>query len=119
MEIHTDKKYTDHEVYLLIQQKNKAGFDYLYDQYGCIIYGLAIKAVQSKELADEVVELTFLNVWNSIHLFKLQQQTFFVWLVNILMKTSKSYLESKSIHYNIKTENFPEFTIERSGEQAC
>lgn len=119
METITDKKFTDQELYLLIQQKNEAAFVHLYDRYGCTIYGLALKAVQSKEFADEVVEQTFLNVWNSIHQFRSQKKTFFTWLVCVFIKTAKDYLDSKSIKFTVKTDNFPEFSFNIIEEKVC
>jgi len=115
----TYKKFTDQELYLLLQQKDKAAFAQLYDQYHCIIYGLAVKAVRSKEFADEVTELTFLNVWKSLHLFKNQQKTFCVWMVCILINTAKEFLESKNIKFILNTENFPVFTFEMYEEKVC
>lgn len=114
-----EKKYTDQELCLLIQQKNKAGFDQLYDQYGYMIYGLASKAIRSKDCAEEIVELTFLNVWNSIHIFQNQKKNFCLWIVTILITTAKEYLESKNIKYSMTTENFPDFAFNILEEEAC
>lgn len=119
MEKETDRKCTDQELYILIQQNSKAGFDQLYDQYGFMMYGLASQALQSKEYANEIVELTFVNVWNSIHQFNNQQKTFCIWMISMLMTTAKDYLESKNIKYSIKTENFPRFTFDIIEEEAC
>lgn len=119
MKTNTDRKFTDQELYLLIQQKNEEAFAKLYEQYSCTIYGLALKAVQSKEFADEVVEHTFLNVWNSIHLFKSQQKTFCVWIVCVFIKTAKDYLDSKNIKFTLNTKNFPDFCFEILEEKAC
>ncbi|MCU7619346.1 hypothetical protein NZ698_19365 [Chryseobacterium sp. PBS4-4] len=119
MKTNTDKKYTDQELYLLIQQKNKAGFDLLYSRYSCILYGLATKALPSKEFADEIVELTFLNAWNCIHQFKDQKKTLCFWIINILINTAKDFLEAKNIKYSVKTENFPGFAFEIIEEKAC
>jgi DNA-directed RNA polymerase specialized sigma24 family protein len=114
-----EKKYTDQELCLLIQQKNKAGFDKLYDQYSYMVYGLASKTIRSKECAEEIAELTFLNIWNSIHVFQNQKKNLCLWIVSILITTAKDYLESKNIKYSINTENFPDFAFDILEEEAC
>lgn len=113
------RKYSDNELHILILRKNKTAFTVLYDNYGSMIYGLAMQALQSKELADEIVELTFIKVWDSVHLFKLQKKTFCMWLVGIFITTAKDYLESKNIEFVFKNSGFPSFTFEIVGEKAC
>lgn len=119
MKTNSIQKYSDNELHLLIQKKNKTAFTLLYEYYGSMIYGLAVHALKSKELADEIVELTFMKVWDSIHLFKLQKKTFCMWLVGLFIATAQDYLESKNIEFVFKNSGFPSFTFEIIGEKAC
>lgn len=109
---------SDSDLYLLIKKKDKAGFQYMYTRYSCTLYGLALKSIKSKEQAEEIVELTFLKIWNSIDLFINQKSSMNVWIVQNLICTIKDYLTSKNVCYNLKTSNFPSFTFEISDEKS-
>ena len=119
MKTNSIRKYSDYELHLLIQKKNETAFTLLYDYYGSMIYGLAMQTLKSKELADEIVESTFINVWNSVHLYRLQKKTFCMWLVSLYISTAKDYLESKNIEFVFRNLDFPNFTFEIIGEKAC
>jgi len=117
MKIDRALKYSDHELHLLILQKNKKAFNRVYDCYGSMMYGLAIQALQSRELADEIVELTFIRLWDSVHFFDVQKKTLCMWIVGLLITTAQDYLESKNIEYIFKNSGFPNFLFEIIGEK--
>ena len=106
------KKYTDHELCILIQQKNKSGFDLFYDQYCCLLYGLALKSVKSPEAAVEIVTITFENAWKTIHLYNHRKMKLSVWLVTVFINSTKNYLASKNITYTYNPKNFPSFIFD-------
>lgn len=103
----TSKIYSDLELCTLIQHGNRTGFDALYDQYCGIIYGMALQTVQSREHAEEIVELAFVEIWKSIRSFNCSQMKFKCWAIGILMMTIKNYLQSKNISYSLNNDGFP------------
>ncbi|WDF45555.1 sigma factor [Chryseobacterium sp. KACC 21268] len=107
---------SDTELYLLIKERSKSGFEYMYSRYSCILYGLAVKAVKSKEYAEEIVEQTFTKIWKSIDLFINQNASMNVWIIQKLIMTIQEYLTSKSITYTLKTNHFPAFSFELAEE---
>ncbi len=113
------KKYTDEELYLLLQQKNSKAFDQLYGQYSCMLYGLALQSVRSQEFAEEILSLTFFKAWNSIHLYHPEKIKLSIWLINSLITTTKDYLSKKSLIYSFTIKNFPNFTFDIIQEKAC
>lgn len=119
MKTKNSKKYTDQELYLLIQQKDKKGFDQLYSQYSCILYGLALQSVRSEEYAEEITALTFANAWKSIRSYNHEKTKMNVWLICLLISSTKDYLSKKRLTYTFNTKNFPNFTFDIIQEKAC
>lgn len=119
MKTKNSKRYTDYELYLLIQQKEKRGFDYLYNQYSCMLYGLALQSVRSQEYAEEITALTFENAWKSIHLYNNEKMKLNMWMICLLISSTKDYFSKKSVSYTFNTDNFPNFTFDIIQEKAC
>lgn len=113
------KKYTDRELCILLQQKNSKAFDQLYSQYSCMLYGLALQSVRSQEFAEEIISLTFIKVWNSIHFYNPDTTKLTTWLINTLIVTTKDYLSKKSLNYSFNVKDFPNFSFDIIQENAC
>jgi DNA-directed RNA polymerase specialized sigma24 family protein len=96
----------------LIRKNRQLGFEKLYKTYGCILYGLALQSVSSKDLAEEIVQQTFVNVLKKIDHFSDQKYSFQVWMIQNLIITIKEFLSEKHIDYNFTLQNFPEFKFE-------
>lgn len=103
---------SDTELYLLIKEKSKSGFEYMYSRYSCILFGLAMKSVKSTEYAEEIVEQTFSRVWKSIDLFINQKSSMNAWIIQNLILVIQEYLTAKQIGYTLKTNTFPAFSFE-------
>lgn len=110
------KAGSDKALLLLIRNDPEAGFDELYRQYSCPLYGLAIHAVRSREYAGEIVRLTFVRILERIDLFKDQAASMCTWVIQNLVMTIQEFLASKNIRYQLKTDRFPVFTFESEEE---
>ncbi|MCU7618491.1 hypothetical protein NZ698_14920 [Chryseobacterium sp. PBS4-4] len=106
------KIVSEEDLFLWVRQNNRKGFDYLYDQHSCFLYGIAIKAVGSQQYADEVVAMVFSKIWNSIRSDKTQSIPLKLWMIQVLFCTIKEFLDSKGIAYVFSINQFPEFGFE-------
>lgn len=106
------KNSSDAALCLLIRKNRQQGFEKLYKSYGCILYGLALKSISSKELAEEIVQRTFLNVLKKIDFFSDQKYSFHIWMIQNLIAAIKELLTEKHIEYNFTLHQFPEFSFE-------
>ena len=50
----------------MISRHDERGFHYLYENYSAALYGVILKIVQSREGAEEIIQDTFVKIWNSI-----------------------------------------------------
>lgn len=62
---------------------DKGSYDYLYSNYSLKLYGIALHITQRKELAEDVLQETFIKIFNKIESFSDKKGTLFTWMLNI------------------------------------
>lgn len=67
----------------LLQQQNREAISILYDRYAPTLYGIVLRIVHSKELAEDVVQEAFIKAWRNGSSYDPQKGTLFTWLLNI------------------------------------
>ncbi|MNT73367.1 RNA polymerase sigma factor [compost metagenome] len=102
------------ELFLLIKTNSKETFEYLYQKYSAILYGLAMKELDSRDDAEETVSLTFKKIWKCRD-FENRNLSLGALIIQNHLKTLQEFLISKNASYNLKTNNFPNFKFERKG----
>jgi len=68
----------------------------LYDHYGRMVYSLALRVVRDPGIAEDLVQETFLRVWNRIHLVDSEKGSIGVWLLAIARNRALDYLRSSA-----------------------
>ena len=56
---------TDESLFILIQRKDSEAFTLLYDRYHRILYALALQYMKERMFAEDIVQQTFLDLWES------------------------------------------------------
>jgi RNA polymerase sigma factor (sigma-70 family) len=79
-----DEGTPDAGLVALIAHGDREGFAVLYDRYGKIALGLALRVTRSHELAEEVVQEAFLNVWRQAGRFDATRAKPSTWLLTIV-----------------------------------
>ncbi len=49
-----------------LKAQNPAAFDALYSKYASILYGNILQIIQNQSIAQQILEDTFINIWNNI-----------------------------------------------------
>jgi RNA polymerase sigma-70 factor (ECF subfamily) len=88
--------YNEEELVLLLQQKSREGFNYLYEQYSSVLFGV-IKRIISKDdqSAQDVLQEVFLKIWNNIGRYDNQKGRLYTWMINIARNSAIDKLRSK------------------------
>src|ERR1700756_4716057 len=66
----------------------------LYDRYGRVVYALILRVVRDTGIAEDLVQETFLRVWNRVHGFDAQKGSIGPWLLAIARNRAIDYLRS-------------------------
>ncbi len=93
-----ETNHIESESDLLIMMKNNdvAAFDYLYDQYSSLLFGMALQSGASSNDAETILQTTFQDIWHSIQLYHSQCVPFKIWVIRIHLNSMKEFSESKS-----------------------
>lgn len=85
-----------------MKNRDDLGIQYLYDQYANMIFGLIFRMVKRQDIAENVLQDTFLKVWNRIDTFDASKGKFLTWIFNIARNTAIDTLRSKSYQQETK-----------------
>lgn len=88
-------KISEEELVYLLKIKDASGLEYLYDNYSKALYNIIFQIVQIDEYAEDVLQDTFIKVWNSFDMFDASKGRLYTWLSNIARNLSIDKLRSK------------------------
>jgi RNA polymerase sigma-70 factor (ECF subfamily) len=66
----------------------------LYDRYGRVAYSLIYRVVRNAAAAEDLVQETFLRVWNRVHSFDPQRGALGPWILTVARNRAIDYLRS-------------------------
>jgi RNA polymerase sigma-70 factor, ECF subfamily len=88
-------KYGEDELVMLIKQRNQAAFAYLYDNYSAALNGVIAKLVDDSTLAEDILQESFLKIWNNFDNYDATKGRLFTWMLNITRNLTIDTLRSK------------------------
>jgi RNA polymerase sigma-70 factor, ECF subfamily len=86
----------DETIIELLRSRNAEGVSMLYDKYSGALYGTIFRVVQSKELAEEVLQDTFTKAWRNIDSYDTTKGRLYTWLINIARNTAIDATRAKN-----------------------
>jgi RNA polymerase sigma-70 factor (ECF subfamily) len=71
-----------------LQQQDQKVIGELYDAYSGALFGIVLRIVQSRELAEQVLQDTFVKAWRNGSSYDESKGRLFTWLLNIARNTA-------------------------------
>ncbi len=78
----------------LLQERNDKAISLLYDNYGDTLLGVAKKVVRSDDLAQDVLQESFIKIWKKADSYDPSKAKLFTWLFRITRNTAIDKLRS-------------------------
>jgi RNA polymerase sigma-70 factor (ECF subfamily) len=75
---------TDEALLALCSRTDESALGELYDRYGRVAYGLALRIVRDRALAEDAVQEAFLGVWRSAGAFLAEQGKPSTWILTFV-----------------------------------
>ena len=92
--------YHQDELIVLIKERNQKAFAYLYDNYSKALFGVINNIVNNQEESEDVLQNTFLKIWNNFDSYDASKGRLYTWMLNISRNMAIDCTRSK--HEKIK-----------------
>ncbi len=80
----------------LLQERDEKAISLLYDNYADTLYGVAYKVVKDEDLAQDIVQESFVKIWKKSDSYDPSKAKLFTWLFRITRNTAIDKLRSIS-----------------------
>jgi RNA polymerase sigma-70 factor (ECF subfamily) len=77
-----------------LQARDGGAMRELYDRYGRLVYSLILRIVRNSGAAEDLVQETFLRVWNRMQAFDLERGALGPWVLTVARNRAIDYLRS-------------------------
>jgi len=101
----SNKKDIEIEVITLLSQRDKSAISMAYQNYADALFGIIVRIVKSKEIAEEVLQDTFLKIWSNASKFDKSKGRLFTWFANIARNTAIDMVRSAKYQQIKKTDS--------------
>jgi RNA polymerase sigma-70 factor (ECF subfamily) len=87
-----------------LKAKEKKAFEHLYDKYSGALFNIILRIVNSNEVAEDVLQESFLKIWKHIDSYDESKATIFTWMMNVCRNTALDALRKANARPSIKTD---------------
>lgn len=86
-----------------LKAKSKDAFNYLYDNYSGVLFGVINRIVQSEEIANDILQESFIKIWKNLDAYSREKGSIYTWMLNICRNMAIDTVRSKA--YKNETQN--------------
>jgi RNA polymerase sigma factor (sigma-70 family) len=87
-----------------IRSGNKAAMEQLYKMYASSLMGIITRIVKFDEVAEDILQDTFVKIWKSIAQYDSSKGRLFTWMANLAKNTAIDQIRSKYYTHAVKTD---------------
>lgn len=87
-----------------LKAQDRDALEYLYDHYAAALYGVVQRIVKTEEIAEEVMQDSFLKIWDNIGQYDAGKGRLFTWMFKLTRNLAIDKLRSKEIKKELKTD---------------
>jgi RNA polymerase sigma factor (sigma-70 family) len=97
--------YNEQELTALLKNKDQQAFARLYDSYSGAIYSIILQIINDEELANDILQEVFVNIWRKIEMYDAEKGRLFTWMLNIARNASIDMLRSRGYRNSKKNQS--------------
>ncbi len=84
----TTELVTEEQIHLLMQNQDEESIHIIYNKYADSLYGIALRMVKDEMTAMDVLQESFIKVWQKGKSYDPGKSKLFTWLLNIVRNTA-------------------------------
>ncbi len=109
-------KYSEDELVLFLQERQKHAFDYLYENYSGALFQMVVSIIPDREIAKDVLQEVFIKIWKQVETYDAAKGRLFTWMLNITRNASIDKLRNKNYKNTQKNREFTEDVYDAGGK---
>lgn len=86
-----------------LREKDAKALKTLYKQYSSALYGIICRMVNDDHLAEDILQESFVKIWNNAMSYEAGKGRLFTWMLNICRNTAIDKMRSKGYKTSKKT----------------
>ena len=98
----------------MLVSRNVRALEILYDNYSAAMYGVIHRIVQNDAIAEDVLQESFVKIWNNFTQYDSTKGRLFTWMINICRNLSIDKIRSRDF-VNSKKNQSIEMTVPSMG----
>ncbi|WP_124980302.1 RNA polymerase sigma factor [Nonlabens xiamenensis] len=87
--------FTDRHIEALFMEGDSRAMGLIYERYAGVLFGVAVKLTQEKNLAQEVLQLSLIKIWEKSDTFDRSKSKLFTWMFQITRNTALDEIRKK------------------------
>jgi len=108
-------KKEDSTIIERVKQQDKAALELLYDKYAPALYGVILRMCGNRELAEDLLQESFVKIWQHIGTYDATKGKFYTWAYRIAKNLTLNSLRKKN--QLIQTEDLSVYTEKEEAPQ--
>ena len=87
-----------------LRAQDQRALTLLYRNYSAALYGVILRIVKQEEVAEDVLQETFVKIWTAFPSYDEQKGRLFTWMLNIARNLAIDKIRSKQYRVSSKTQ---------------
>ncbi|CAN5918198.1 sigma-70 family RNA polymerase sigma factor [soil metagenome] len=100
---------TEPELISLLKARDELGLRVLYDHYSAALYGVILRIVIERETAEDVLQESFVKIWNNSASYDASKGRLYTWLLNVARNTAIDKTRSKNFRKGAQVQSIEDF----------
>ena len=96
---------TEEDLVRALKDRDKIAIQALYDMYSAALLGVIFRIVQHSEIAEDLLQDTFVKIWHSAENYDSTKGRLFTWMINIARNLAIDKIRSKDFRNASKNQD--------------
>ena len=102
-----------------LKSGQKEAIERLYKMYSASLKGIISRVVKFDEIAEDVLQETFVKIWKSIGHYDMSKGRLFTWMSKLARNTAIDQLRSRGQLNSNRNDNFEDLIVELDSKHQC
>jgi RNA polymerase sigma factor (sigma-70 family) len=94
-----------------LQNGDQSVLEELYDRYSASLYGVILRIVKKEEFAEDILQETFVRIWQNARFYNSSKGRLFTWMQRIAKNFSLDTLRSKDYRNSLQNDDISEIQM--------